>query len=128
MIKYKLIALNLVCSYGWIAHHTSCDVVHQQLRLCELTICSVLSYPTSSLTLPPFSPSSLTPLTLLPILPPSFPLPQVPTQCSTVHLFHYTGWPENCSPMSNVSIIKMNKAVLKAQMQTGNKCTTVVCK
>eukprot|EP00731_Ephydatia_muelleri_P019157 Em0011g1197a len=52
---------------------------------------------------------------------------KTPAQGNTVNLFHYTGWPENGRPSENGPVIKMNKALLKAQMQAGNKCTTVVC-
>eukprot|EP00731_Ephydatia_muelleri_P019161 Em0011g1201a len=40
---------------------------------------------------------------------------KTPAQGNTVNLFHYTGWPENYRPSENSPVIKMNKALLKAQ-------------
>ena len=42
--------------------------------------------------------------------------------------FHYTMWPEHGHPKTTASVIEMIDLVTRAQMNTGNKSITVMCK
>ena len=42
--------------------------------------------------------------------------------------FHYTSWPEHGHPSNTGSIIELIDMLTKAQMNSGNKVITVVCK
>ena len=42
--------------------------------------------------------------------------------------FHHTSWPEHGHPSNTGSIIKLIDMLTKAQMNSGNKVITVVCK
>ena len=42
--------------------------------------------------------------------------------------FHMTGWPEHGRPASTGSVVEMLDMITKAQMSSGNRSITVLCK
>ena len=42
--------------------------------------------------------------------------------------FHMSGWPEHGRPASTGSVVEMLDMITKAQMSSGNRAITVLCK
>lgn len=53
---------------------------------------------------------------------------QVQTEGMVVTQFHLTEWPEHGRPASTGSLVEMLDMITKAQMNSGNRAITVLCK
>ena len=50
------------------------------------------------------------------------------TEGIVVTQFHMSGWPEHGRPASTGSVVEMLDMITKAQMSSGNRAITVLCK